>query len=118
MGGKLNLFNPIQLNRIYQNSQEFEQIAEESMQKIQIEIINLNDPSFQSGLDAKYRDQYKNMITKVTEAVDSLKTILKATNSFIENKLIGASQLANEHPLQAETQQDTEIFSVDISLKK
>lgn len=97
MGGKSNILDPKQLESIYLESCLFDQKSFASMQVIQNELVILNNPSFQSGLTGRQSEEAKNAIANVNEAIDMLKQTLATTSEFIDAKLAGAAQLAQDN---------------------
>jgi hypothetical protein len=116
MGGKSNILDPKQLESIYLESCLFDQKAHASMQIIQNELVMLTNPSFLSGLTGRQSDAAKNAIANVNEAIDILKQTLATTSEFIDAKLAGAAQLAQDKISYSDA--ISKGIVVDIKLKK
>ncbi|QGQ98833.1 hypothetical protein EHS13_30115 [Paenibacillus psychroresistens] len=118
MGGKTNIFDVRQLETIYLESRRFGQKAEASMQRIQLELSTLNDPSFQNELSAEQAISAREAISNMNEVMGVLKETLMSTNIFIEGKLAGAAQLARDKQEVSSTADKFSGFIKHMNLKK
>lgn len=118
MGGKSKIFDPKQLESIYLESRHFNQKVETSMHIIQSELAKLSDPSSQIGLADGHGHDAKESISNLSDAIGVLKRTLETTNKFIEVRLAGAAQLAQDKHLLAADVGRTQGFPMDLNLKK
>ncbi|WP_027088421.1 hypothetical protein [Cohnella panacarvi] len=91
MGGKAMLLDPKLLERLFQESRNFERLAGECMNAIHIQLSKLNDLALIRSLPGERGEQARSAIVGVTEAVEMLKQDLDETKHFVDRKLAGAA---------------------------
>ena len=117
MGGKSRLFDPKLLESLYLASRRFNQQAEGGMHVIQSELAKINEFSLQNRLIAGHGEADKESVSSLNDAIGSLKQTLASTNKFIEIRLAGAAQLAQDkHAKYAAS--ESKAIPMDWNLKK
>jgi len=100
MGGKSKLLDTHKLESLYQESRQYENLVMARMQTIQKEMAKLSELSIQQSRSGTGGPALRAAVSKVSNAMETLKENFDQTKRFIDGKLAGA---VNPGPLRKES---------------
>lgn len=96
MGSKTKILDPKALEHIYSTSINFKTKAQDAADDIKLRLNQLTDPAFLDGMSGGQGEACVEAIKAGASALEDLMNSITLTANFIDEKLVGAVQLAKD----------------------